>query len=179
MMNSMLRDVVQYGTARKALKLNRQDVAGKTGTTNKSYDAWFNGYVPGLVTIAWFGFDAYKSLGHNQMGGDLALPMWLRYMEPVLKDRPDQPFEIPEEGPNYRRIRVGTRSGTSEPEYEFAKIDRKNSVGDRSRSADADRNRAIPKPEVGIHANDAETETSREARPHSREGEPQGIESLF
>jgi penicillin-binding protein 1A len=119
MMNSMLRDVVMFGTARKALALNRADVAGKTGTTNKSYDAWFNGYVPGLVTIAWFGYDAYKSLGHNQMGGDLALPMWLKYMEVALKDVPVHEFSVPEEGPDYRRIKVGTKSGTSEPEYEF------------------------------------------------------------
>lgn len=119
MMNSMLRDVVQFGTARKALKLNRLDLAGKTGTTNKSYDAWFNGYVPGLVTVAWFGFDAYKSLGKNQMGGDLALPMWINYMEDALKDVPVRPFPVPEPSPLYRRVRVGTRAGTNEPDYEF------------------------------------------------------------
>jgi len=122
MMNSMLRDVVMYGTARKALALNRPDVAGKTGTTNKSYDAWFNGYVPGLVTIGWFGFDAYKSLGHNQMGGDLALPMWLKYMEVALKDVPVHEFPVPDENADYRRVKVGTKSGTSEPEYEFIQV---------------------------------------------------------
>lgn len=122
MMNSMLRDVVMFGTARKALALNRPDVAGKTGTTNKSYDAWFNGYVPGLVTIGWFGFDAYKSLGHNQMGGDLALPMWLKYMEVALKDVPVREFPVPDENADYRRIKVGTKSGTSEPEYEFIQV---------------------------------------------------------
>lgn len=122
MMNSMLRDVVMFGTARKALSLNRTDVAGKTGTTNKSYDAWFNGYIPGLVTVGWFGFDAYKSLGHNQMGGDLALPMWLKYMEVAVKDIPVHEFPVPEEGPDYRRIKAGLKSGTSEPEYEFVLV---------------------------------------------------------
>lgn len=146
MMNSMLRDVVMYGTARKALALNRPDVAGKTGTTNKSYDAWFNGYVPGLVTIGWFGFDAYKSLGHNQMGGDLALPMWLKYMEVALKDMPVHEFPVPEENADYRRIKVGNKSGTSEPEYEFIQVKKGAPV-----SAPAPRHQdPAPEPQTGL-----------------------------
>lgn len=178
MMNSMLRDVVQYGTARKALKLNRLDVAGKTGTTNKSYDAWFNGYVPGIATIAWFGFDAYKSLGHNQMGGDLALPMWLKYMEPALKDQPVHPFALPEEGLNYRRIKSGTtRAGTSDPEYEFLKLDRKSAINGHDRAGD------VSRPAAKNLDQDArerpENEASDSTKAPSKEKELQGIESLF
>ena len=169
MMNSMLRDVVQYGTARKALKLDRLDVAGKTGTTNKSYDAWFNGYVPGLVTIAWFGFDAYKSLGKNQMGGDLALPMWIEYMTEVLKDVPVKPFEVPEAGPGYRRVRVGTRAGTKEPDYEF--------VDSRIRATDNPRPQIKTGPAATEENPTAEASGSRKQPAQAPERD--SLESLF
>lgn len=179
MMNSMLRDVVMFGTARKALALNRPDVAGKTGTTNKSYDAWFNGYVPGLVTVGWFGFDAYKSLGHNQMGGDLALPMWLKYMEVALKDVPVHEFPVPDENADYRRVRVGTKSGSSEPEYEFLQVKK-----GAQAPAPVSRNEA---PTAGSERGMAEPRGSRAEQPATTESpsEKKGaagsrdVESLF
>ena len=87
-MDSMLKDVVKFGTATKALSLKRTDLAGKTGTTNDSFDAWFAGYQPNLVGIAWIGFDQPKNLGNRETGGGLALPIWIGYMQTVLKDVP-------------------------------------------------------------------------------------------
>jgi penicillin-binding protein 1A len=66
LMDSMLKDVVRYGTATKALVLKRTDIAGKTGTTNDSIDAWFAGYQPNLVGIAWIGYDQPKNLGNRK-----------------------------------------------------------------------------------------------------------------
>lgn len=87
-MDSMLRDVVKHGTAVKAMALKRTDLAGKTGTTNDSLDAWFAGYQPKLVAIAWMGYDQPKSLGDRETGGGLALPIWISYMQKALKDAP-------------------------------------------------------------------------------------------
>lgn len=87
-MDSMLRDVVRHGTAVKALSLKRTDLAGKTGTTNDSMDAWFAGYQPNLVGVAWMGYDQPKSLGDRETGGGLALPIWISYMQKALKDLP-------------------------------------------------------------------------------------------
>lgn len=116
MMNSMLRDVVRMGTARKALALGRSDVAGKTGTTNNFFDAWFDGYTPALVAVAWFGFDTYKTLGHGMMGGDLALPMWIKFMRVALKDVPEYTFQVPSGG-HARKSKVGKKGATTD--YEF------------------------------------------------------------
>ena len=95
MMHSMLQDVIRIGTATRALKLGRSDIAGKTGTTNDYRDAWFNGYSPSLVTIAWLGFDSSKSLGHGETGGHSALPIWMRFMEKALRDVPEFTFPLP------------------------------------------------------------------------------------
>jgi penicillin-binding protein 1A len=96
MMDSMLKDVVRYGTAAKAMALKRTDIAGKTGTTNDSFDAWFAGYQPKLVGIAWVGFDQPHNLGNRETGGGLALPIWLGYMQKALKDVPNADRAIPE-----------------------------------------------------------------------------------
>mgnify|MGYP006280247787 CR=1 FL=1 len=111
MMNSMLQDVVRMGTARKALALGRSDVAGKTGTTNKSFDAWFNGYTPALVAVSWFGYDSYKSLGHGVMGGDVALPLWIKYMEKALEGIPEYKFPTPAE----LQSKTGAKPDTAAP----------------------------------------------------------------
>ncbi|MBV8667234.1 MAG: penicillin-binding protein 1A [Burkholderiaceae bacterium] len=95
-MNSMLKDVVRYGTATKALALNRGDLAGKTGTTNDSFDAWFAGYQPKIVAIAWVGFDQPKNLGNKETGGGLALPIWMGYMQKALKGLPEVELQVPE-----------------------------------------------------------------------------------
>ncbi len=94
-MNSLLRDVVRYGTGRKAMSLGRNDLAGKTGTTNDQVDAWFNGFHPDLVAIAWVGFDSPKSLGRYETGGRAALPMWIDFMKSALDDVPEAPLQHP------------------------------------------------------------------------------------
>lgn len=96
LMDSMLKDVVRFGTATKALSLKRTDLAGKTGTTNDSVDAWFAGYQPKIVGIAWIGFDQPKSLGSKETGGGIALPIWISYMQKVLKDMPMEERVAPE-----------------------------------------------------------------------------------
>jgi penicillin-binding protein 1A len=87
-MDNMLKDVVKYGTATKALVLKRPDIAGKTGTTNDSIDAWFAGYQSKLVGVAWIGFDQPRNLGNKETGGGLALPIWIGYMQKALKTIP-------------------------------------------------------------------------------------------
>ncbi|RJG07293.1 penicillin-binding protein 1A [Noviherbaspirillum cavernae] len=96
LMDSMLKDVVKYGTATRALVLKRPDIAGKTGTTNDSFDAWFAGYNPKIVGVAWIGFDQPKNLGNRETGGGLALPIWIGYMQKALKDTPIEERPIPE-----------------------------------------------------------------------------------
>jgi penicillin-binding protein 1A len=95
LMDSMLKDVVRYGTATKALVLKRPDIAGKTGTTNDSFDAWFAGYQAKVVGIAWIGFDQPKNLGNRETGGGLALPIWIGYMQKALKEIPVEERSIP------------------------------------------------------------------------------------
>jgi penicillin-binding protein 1A len=89
-MDSMLKDVVRRGTARRALALGRSDIAGKTGTTNDYVDAWFCGYNPDLVAVAWIGFDQPRRLGDGETGGSAALPIWLDYMQVALKKVPER-----------------------------------------------------------------------------------------
>jgi len=96
LMNSLLRDVVQHGTATAAKVLGRQDLAGKTGTTNEQRDAWFNGYTPANVATAWIGFDDFSPLGNLETGGVAALPMWVEFMQTALKGIPEIPLEMPE-----------------------------------------------------------------------------------
>ena len=93
--DSMLKDVVKYGTATRALSLKRPDIAGKTGTTNDSIDAWFAGYNPKLVGVAWIGFDKPKNLGNKETGGGLALPIWIGYMQKALQNVPVIDREMP------------------------------------------------------------------------------------
>ena len=95
LMDSMLKDVVRFGTATKALVLKRPDIAGKTGTTNDSIDAWFAGYQAKLVGIAWIGYDQPKNLGNRETGGGLALPIWIGYMQTALKDIPIEERIVP------------------------------------------------------------------------------------
>lgn len=97
LMNSMLRDVVQKGTATDAKVLGRSDIAGKTGTTNDQRDAWFNGYAPSIAASAWVGFDNFTPLGKMETGGVAALPMWVEFMRTALKGTPVVPF-IPPKG---------------------------------------------------------------------------------
>jgi penicillin-binding protein 1A len=94
-MDHMMQDVTRLGTAARAARLGRTDLAGKTGTTNEFVDAWFAGYQPSMVGVSWVGFDQPKTLGKNQTGGVVALPIWLGYMEKVLKEVPEMGREVP------------------------------------------------------------------------------------
>lgn len=85
----MLNDVTRSGTAARAqAQLQRADLYGKTGTTDQAFDAWFAGFQPGLVAVAWMGHDEPKSLGEHESGGGLALPIWIDFMAQALKDVP-------------------------------------------------------------------------------------------
>jgi len=95
-MVSMLQDVVKHGTAYRAMQLGRNDLAGKTGTTNESMDAWFCGFHPTLVGISWMGYDQPRSLGDRETGGGAALPIWMSYMERILKDVPQAEYTMPD-----------------------------------------------------------------------------------
>ncbi|MBR7801646.1 penicillin-binding protein 1A [Undibacterium fentianense] len=95
LMDSMLRDVVRFGTATKALSLKRPDIAGKTGTTNDSIDAWFAGYQEKIVGVAWIGYDQPRNLGNRETGGGLALPIWIGYMQRALRDIPIMERKVP------------------------------------------------------------------------------------
>lgn len=91
-MNDLMRGVATYGTgARASRELKRNDLGGKTGTTNDSHDAWFAGFTPKLVGVAWMGFDQPRSLGAGETGGGVSLPIWLNYMRTALQDQPITP----------------------------------------------------------------------------------------
>ena len=85
----MLRDVIKFGTGRRALSLNRSDVAGKTGTTNDQRDAWFSGFNKDIVTTVWVGFDKVAPLGKRETGARAALPIWIDFMKDALVDMED------------------------------------------------------------------------------------------
>lgn len=94
-MNSLLQSVAQRGTGAKSNQLGRKDLAGKTGTTNDSRDAWFAGYQHSLAAIAWIGYDAPRSLGDRETGGGLALPIWMDYMRQALTGVPEYEMPMP------------------------------------------------------------------------------------
>ncbi|HQR05049.1 MAG: penicillin-binding protein 1A [Proteobacteria bacterium] len=96
-MDSMLHEVTRRGTAAKAAQaLKRYDIAGKTGTTNDYVDAWFCGYQPTVVGIAWIGFDKPRRMGSGETGGTAALPIWIGYMRQALKNVPESYMDVPE-----------------------------------------------------------------------------------
>ena len=95
LMTSILGDVIKYGTGRKALVLGRDDLAGKTGTTNDQIDAWFSGYNAELVATVWVGFDQLRELGRRETGSAAALPVWIDFMREALRDRPESVMEQP------------------------------------------------------------------------------------
>lgn len=108
LMTSMMQDVVRIGTATRAKTIGRNDLAGKTGTTNDARDAWFAGFNPTQVAVAWIGFDKPKTLGHDETGGKAALPIWVDYMTTALKNVPDKPYRVPV---GVEAVKVGTYSG--------------------------------------------------------------------
>ena len=111
-MNSITRDVIQYGTARRALELKRRDLSGKTGTTNDQRDAWFSGFNTELVAVSWVGFDKFLPLGNAETGARAALPMWIDYMRVALQDMPES---IMKEPPGLVFARIDPHTGKPAP----------------------------------------------------------------
>jgi penicillin-binding protein 1A len=107
-LTSMLQDVIKRGTGRRAMALGRTDLAGKTGTTNESKDAWFSGYNADYVTTVWTGFDQPETLGRREYGGTVALPIWMNFMGAALKDKPSH---APAEPEGILSLRVDPISG--------------------------------------------------------------------
>lgn len=107
-MDNILRDVVNEGTGRRARSLGRSDLAGKTGTTNDSIDAWFAGYNRSIVATTWMGFDNNSSLGRNEQGSNATLPIWIEFMQTALDGVP----EIhPEQPPGIVTVRINSKTG--------------------------------------------------------------------
>jgi len=95
MTSYVLQDVVESGTGQRVRKLGRP-VAGKTGTTDDTRDAWFMGFTPSLVAGAWVGFDQERSMGNQEVGGRAAAPIWLYFAEKALEGTPIELFPVPE-----------------------------------------------------------------------------------
>lgn len=108
LIDSMLKDVILRGTGVKAKKLNRTDLAGKTGTTNGPRDAWFSGYSPDLVTTAWVGFDNNALIGRNEYGGSAALPIWIDFMGAALAGKPEAQHPQPN---GIVRVKIDAKTG--------------------------------------------------------------------
>ena len=98
----MLEGVVDRGTAKDAQVIGKP-LAGKTGTTNDSKDAWFVGFSPDLVVAVFVGFDQPQSMGRRATGATVALPIWIEIMQDALKDKPGTPFRTP---PGLSLVRV-------------------------------------------------------------------------
>lgn len=105
---SMLEGVVQRGTGIRIKSLNRP-LAGKTGTTNDSKDAWFIGFSPDLALGVFVGFDEPRTLGSKETGSSVAVPIWKAFMAEALKDKPAVPFRVP---PGIRHVRINAETGT-------------------------------------------------------------------
>ena len=112
LVTSLMRDVIRRGTGTAALVLKRNDLAGKTGTTNEHRDTWFSGFNARLVATAWVGFDDFSTLGRGEYGAKAALPAWIDFMREALRDVPDQAFDMP---PGITTARVDRASGLLAP----------------------------------------------------------------
>ena len=107
-MDDMMADVIRSGTGRRALALNRSDIAGKTGTTNEAKDTWFNGFTPNLVATVWVGYDQERPLGESEEGARTALPIWIDFMREALKGVPEQHRSMPD---GLVTLRISPESG--------------------------------------------------------------------
>jgi penicillin-binding protein 1A len=92
----MMGDVIRHGTGMRARSLNREDIAGKTGTTNDHHDAWFNGFNGDLVTTVWTGFDQDRSLGDGEEGARVAVPTWTYFMHEALAGTARRGVPVPD-----------------------------------------------------------------------------------
>ncbi|HET6553704.1 MAG TPA: penicillin-binding protein 1A [Dyella sp.] len=107
LITSMMLDVVKRGTGAAAMALGRDDLAGKTGSTNEHRDAWFSGFNGSLVTTVWVGFDDFSPLGKGEFGAKAALPIWMSYMGAALKDLPSATLPMP---PGISTVQLDGRS---------------------------------------------------------------------
>jgi penicillin-binding protein 1A len=96
LLSDMMADVIRHGTGQRALVLKRDDIAGKTGTTNDQHDAWFSGFNGALVATVWTGFDQDRSLGDGEQGAHVALPIWVFFMHEALAGTPRQKVPVPD-----------------------------------------------------------------------------------
>jgi penicillin-binding protein 1A len=96
LLSDMMADVIKRGTGVRARALNRDDIAGKTGTTNDAHDAWFNGFNGDLETTVWTGFDQDRTLGDREQGATVALPIWIFYMHQALEGAPRHGVPVPD-----------------------------------------------------------------------------------
>jgi len=102
-LTSMMRDVARRGTGAQSRSLGRDDIGGKTGTTNDFRDAWFSGFAGNLVTSVWVGRDDNQSLGYREYGSRSALPIWIDYMKVALNNAPEATYQMP---PGMVQVRV-------------------------------------------------------------------------
>jgi penicillin-binding protein 1A len=108
LMTDMMADVIKRGTGVRARALGRNDIAGKTGTTNEAKDTWFNGFTPNLVASVWVGYDQERPLGEREEGSRTALPIWIHFMREALRGVPDKRRPMPE---GLVQLRVSSRTG--------------------------------------------------------------------
>ena len=108
LITSLMKDVIRRGTGAAAMALGRDDLAGKTGSTNDHRDAWFVGFNGDLSTAVWVGFDDFSSLGRGEFGAKAALPIWMDYMGTALKDLPSTTLPMP---PGITTVQVNRSSG--------------------------------------------------------------------
>jgi penicillin-binding protein 1A len=135
LMTSMMQDVIRTGTGQRALALKRNDLAGKTGTTNDQKDAWFSGFNREIVTTAWVGFDQTRPLGRNETGAVAALPLWMDFMRVALDGMPPSQLELPE---GVVTVRIDPNTGL------MTDADNPNAIFESFRAEDVERLRAAP-----------------------------------
>ena len=143
-MDSMLRDVIQRGTGRRARDaLRRRDIAGKTGTTDEAADTWFNGYHRSMVASVWMGFADHRPLGEGVFGSNTSLPIWIDFMREALADEPEEERLMP---PGVVSVKVEPGSGIAAAadspnaifEYFFADNPPRQAAGSRLARSSAD-----------------------------------------
>jgi penicillin-binding protein 1A len=108
LMDNIMGDVIKRGTGVRARVLGREDISGKTGTTNESHDTWFNGFNANLEATVWVGYDQEQSLGEGEEGSSVAVPIWVRLMREGLKGLPDVPRPVP---PGVVTARINANTG--------------------------------------------------------------------
>ncbi|MEN8170483.1 MAG: penicillin-binding protein 1A [Pseudomonadota bacterium] len=135
LITTMMQDVIRRGTGMSALQLGRNDLAGKTGTTNDQQDAWFSGFNKDVVTTAWVGFDTPRSMGYKETGARAALPMWVNYMREALKGSIEQ---IPQQPEEIVSARIDSETG------QFTAADNPNAIFELFRSENVPVNSGSP-----------------------------------